>query len=94
MSVVLSLILGFNTASGKHCYNYDVIFEFFAPTVSIPQAVSTVTTKRRLKMIVGLAKVSIPQAVSTVTTRKMLRKLMQLISFNTASGKHCYNSGS
>ena len=87
--------VGFNTASGKHCCNYaEFIENVFVSGVSIPQAVSTVATGVILKMLMQLEKVSIPQAVSTVATCKMHYRLARIVdSFNTASGKHCCNSG-
>ena len=62
--------------------------------VSIPQAVSTVATEK-VESEVVVYHVSIPQAVSTVATLlNRVRKQKPLLSFNTASGKYCCNSGS
>ena len=62
-------------------------------TVSIPQAVSTVATKRNCtNFILVNPKVSIPQAVSTVATNPVrYATLLDSHRFNTASGKYCCN---
>ena len=60
----------FNTASGKHCCNFNTFFNITEAynSVSIPQAVSTVATLLKEWTLVNVHRVSIPQAVSTVAT--------------------------
>ena len=70
-----NMAMGFNTASGKHCCNEDskTTFAIDRYEVSIPQAVSTVATKKKFSHAHYNFLVSIPQAVSTVATKSIYR---------------------
>ena len=67
---------------------YEV--KLFMP-VSIPQAVSTVATNKKVYSLYKDLIVSIPQAVSTVATCWLPKQMLVATRFNTASGKHCCN---
>ena len=88
-------IVRFNTASGKHCCNDEGHDQStIVRPVSIPQAVSTVATYLWIRLFKERSRVSIPQAVSTVATLFISTTFFICVaSFNTASGKHCCNSG-
>ena len=67
----MTVLEGFNTASGKYCCNIIYLKEIpkGSSWVSIPQAVSTVATTYKIsRNIYAKLEVSIPQAVSTVAT--------------------------
>ena len=89
----MTVLEGFNTASGKYCCNIIYLKEIpkGSSWVSIPQAVSTVATTYKIsRNIYAKLEVSIPQAVSTVATYQDCYG-PDRGGFNTASGKYCCN---
>ena len=74
----MTVLEGFNTASGKYCCNIIYLKEIpkGSSWVSIPQAVSTVATTYKIsRNIYAKLEVSIPQAVSTVATYHISQSL-------------------
>ncbi len=76
-----SYALGYKTASGNHCCNFEIYVDTTdnSPIVTKPQAVITVATHLRYRLL-NILRVTKPQAVITVATAP-LETLVQSGSF-------------